>query len=235
MGDPVLELRQVSKLYRTGGHPFVAVRQVDLAVAAGEIVGIGGPSGAGKSTLLRMLAAIEPPDRGEVWLAGEAAWRRVGGGLRRRVPRPGYVMAVFQDPPGSLDPYWPVWRSVTEPLIALGPRLSRHDRRNLARDWLARVGLAQVDPRAMPAQLSVGQCQRVALARALIAQPAAIVADEPTSALDVTSGAGIIRLLREAAMGGTAIVVVSHDQRMLDVLADRVTRLVDGRLTDPRS
>ena len=86
---------------------------------------------------------------------------------------------------------------------------------------------------ALPSQLSGGQCQRVAIVRALAGGPALLVADEPTASLDVTSAAGIMHLLRRTADAGTAIVVVSHDQRVLETLADRILRLEDGQVAKP--
>ncbi|MFD7660054.1 ATP-binding cassette domain-containing protein, partial [Actinosynnema sp. NPDC059797] len=169
---------------------------------------------------LRLLAAVERPDSGEVEFAGRPAWVK----RRRRVPRPGFVMPVFQHPRASLDPRWPIWRTVGEPM----PR--EPDRRGRARDLLDRVGLPGIDLDARPTELSGGQCQRVAIARALAAEPAVVLADEPTSALDVTTAAGVLHLLRAVADGGTAIVLVSHDGAVLDVLADRVLRLVDRSL-----
>jgi ABC-type glutathione transport system ATPase component len=214
-----------------------AIAGADLEVGAGEIVGICGPSGSGKSTLLRMLAAIEAPTTGSVLLGGAPAWRSRARRRVRRPPRPGFVMPVFQDPVASLDPRWPVWRSVTEPLCArVGGRRrpSRGERRAIAAGMLARVGLDHVSPEAHPAELSVGQCQRASILRAMAGEPAAIVADEPTSALDVTSAAGVLHLLRGLADEGTALVVVSHDEAMLAVLADRVLRMRDGRLGSDR-
>ncbi|MGH3853149.1 MAG: ATP-binding cassette domain-containing protein [Pseudonocardiaceae bacterium] len=225
---PVLQLSAVSKRYGT----LTAVSAADLAVAAGEIVGIRGASGSGKSTLLRLLAAIEPPSSGEVRLGGVPAWRRRYGSWRRQVPRPGFVTAVFQDPLTSLDAHWPLWRSITEPLMA-GPRSgrpSRVARQARAAQALAGVGLDHLDLLGPPTELSVGQAQRVAILRAVIAAPAAVVADEPTSALDVTTAAGILALLRTVADAGTALVVVSHDQDMLAVLVDRVLPMTSGRL-----
>jgi peptide/nickel transport system ATP-binding protein len=224
---PVAELCGVHRRY--GASAVIA--GVDLTVGAGEIVGIAGPSGSGKSTLLRLLAALEPPDRGAVLLGAAPAWGGSRRRPRRRVPRPGYVQQVFQDPVGALDARWPLWRTITEPLTVTGP-VRRPRRRQLAEDALARVGLHDVPIDARPAELSVGQSQRVAVLRALAAQPALLLADEPTSALDSVSTAGILDLLRAAAAAGTAIVLVSHDPRVLTATAHRVLRLRDGRL-DP--
>ncbi|WP_158581736.1 ATP-binding cassette domain-containing protein [Actinomadura spongiicola] len=226
MGEPpVIEVVGVSRRYAA----TPALLETDLAVGPGEIVGISGPSGSGKSTLLRLLAAIEPPDTGEVLLGGAPAWIRRYGRRRRRPPRPGYVMPVFQNPFSSLDVRWPIWRSLTEP-VAVTRRVSRAERRTLAGERLEAVGLGGLPLDAMPSELSIGQCQRVAIARALAAAPAAVVADEPTSALDVTTVAGILPLFQRVAADGTALVLVSHDENMLRALCDRVHPMAAGRL-----
>jgi peptide/nickel transport system ATP-binding protein len=211
---PAAELAGVT--LRAGRRRTLA-RNVDLAVRRGEIVGIVGPSGVGKTTLLHTLAGLRPVGAGTVSFGG------------RPTPPRGYVMPIFQDAAGSLDPRWPIWCTVAEPL-ALKSRAAatRHDAmtvRAAASELLARVGLATVDPDSRPGQLSGGQQQRVAIARALAASPALLIADEPLSRLDSTAAAGISTLLRDVADSGTAIVVASHDVTRLASLADRVVRL----------
>lgn len=224
----VVEACGVSKVYGQGVHQILAVEQADLTVQRGEIVGISGASGCGKSTLLRLLATIETPSHGEVWLNGVQV---AAHGRRTGAVRGGFVMPIFQDPQGSLDRRWPVWRSLTEPLTApQRPRLAKSELRRLAREQLAAVGLSHVDPDARPGELSVGQCQRIAIARALIAEPALIVADEPTSALDASVSASILHLLAGIAQRNTALIIVSHDRPLLDALCDRVLTMRDGVL-----
>ncbi len=222
----VAEARGVSKQYGRGTGAVRAVLHADLQIMRGEIVGISGPSGCGKSTLLRLLATIETPSAGQIYLDGKPV-----PPAGRAPIRGGFVMPIFQDPQGSLDRRWPVWRSLTEPLTAPHrPRLSVQARRSLARERLAEVGLAHVDPEARPDELSVGQCQRIAIARALIAEPALIVADEPTSALDASVSSAILHLLAEIAARDTAIVIVSHDRLLLDALCTRVLTMGNGVL-----
>ncbi|SDH03542.1 peptide/nickel transport system ATP-binding protein [Sinosporangium album] len=235
----VLAARGVSRTYALGRRRVRAVDGVDLAVRPGEIIGVYGRSGSGKSSLLRMLAAVDPPDGGEVLLDGRPAWSRRYGTARRQKLRPGYVMPIFQDPFTALDVRWPIWRSITEPLTLSGSsrlfragRPSRAERRAIAAERLRAVGLDGVDIDATPTELSIGQCQRVAVVRALAAEPAVVVADEPTSALDAVSALGVVRLLRECADAGTALVVVSHDERVLRALAGRVFRMAQGRLSE---
>lgn len=217
---PVVSVDEVTRTYATARGDVTAVDRVTLKVQRGEILGISGPSGSGKSTLLRILSGIERPDGGGVRFGGHPAWP-----ARARVasyPRPGYVMAVFQDPFASLDPRWPIWRTLTEPLTVRGRSGRRPDQlRATAERWLEQARLGHVDPMSRPGELSGGQCQRVAILRALIAEPALIVADEPTARQDVITAAAMSEMLTGASEGGTAIVVVSHDRTWLDTIAHR--------------
>lgn len=228
----VVQARQVAKIYDKGAKSVFALVRASLRVKRGEIVGICGPSGCGKSTFLRLLATIELPTTGEVYLGGELATSGASKRIMSRLARRGYVMPIFQDPVGSLDRNWAIWRTITEPLMAphRAGRPSLSQRREIAEAKLRQVGLANVDIRAKPDELSVGQCQRVAIARALTARPALIIADEPTSALDASVSAAILHLLAAAAEEGTAIVMVSHDQLVLNALCHRVLTMSDGVL-----
>jgi len=220
----VLSATGLSLRFGRGGGAVEAVRSASLDVRSGEIVGIFGPSGCGKSSLLRLLSGLLRPTGGRV----------VYGGGRQR-PEPGEIMPVWQDPFASLDSYWPIWRSITEPLMArqCRPWPDRRKRIAEAEAALESVGLAGVPLASRPRHLSGGQCQRVALARALIAGPRILVADEPTSALDVSAAAGVMHLLRAAAARGTGILIVSHDRQMLGSLCDRRVEMSEGRLGDP--
>jgi peptide/nickel transport system ATP-binding protein len=234
MTTPVLEATNLTRTYHAHGGATGGVRSADLTVQPGEIVGINGPSGAGKTTLLRLLSGIERPDAGQLAYGGEEAWAD-GGRRRRRMaryPRPGYVMPVYQDPFASLDPRWPIWRTMTEPLgpVTAG-RLPVTERREIARQSLERAGMANVDETSRPGELSGGQCQRVAILRALAAKPALLLADEPTARQDVITAAAMTELLRAASDDGAAMVVVSHNQHWLAGLAHRVLDLSDGQLS----
>ncbi len=220
--DVLIEAKGVTKMYGRGHGAVQAVANTDFTLRRGEIVGISGPSGCGKSTLLRLLAMIERPSGGAITVADPSG--------RQVTERPkGFAMAIFQDAAGSLDARWPVWRSVAEPLTARG-LTSGKERRRIARERLAEVGLGHIDPEARPGELSVGQCQRVAIARALVAEPAFLAADEPTSALDAPVAASILGLLSAIAAKGTGVVVVSHDQALLAAFCDRVLTMRDGAL-----
>jgi peptide/nickel transport system ATP-binding protein len=239
---PVVVARDLWRVHGRGARARTVLSGTGIEVAPGEIAGIVGSSGSGKSTLLRILAGLERPDRGTI--AWDPAHRR------RRGPAPGSVAAVFQDAAGSLDPNWSIARSVAEPVSlrrrsgdgpAPGadpaarryPFLSaRKAHREAAAEALEAVGLGHLDPALRPARLSGGQCQRVALARAFAARPRLLLADEPTSALDAPAAAGILRLLRDAADSGTAVVLVTHDHDAAAALSTRMLRLSDGILTE---
>ena len=229
MTEPVAALEAAGMRYGHRGE-LVAVDGVDLDVRPGEIVGITGTSGCGKSTLLRALAGIERPTTGTLRYAGEPAWR--GRHRRPAYPRPGYVMAVFQDPFASLDARWPIWRTITEPVAARGG-CDSHQLQGQARALLDSAGMTGVPLDTRPRQLSGGQRQRVAILRAVAAEPALIVADEPTAQQDLITAAGLTELLRVAAAHGTALVVVSHDQPWLESLAHRIVPMKAGRLGAP--
>ncbi len=230
----VLEAKNLSRAYGHGETMTEAVVTANIRLRRGEIVGICGASGCGKSTLLRLLATIETPSGGEVFLGGELAASGESAKLLSKKSRSGFVMPIFQDPLSSLDRRWAIWRTVTEPLTAKhrNEKFSRSERREIARRVLAEVGLNEVDLEAKPSQLSVGQCQRVAIARALLAKPALLVADEPTSALDASVSKTVLRLLARIAAHGTAIVIVSHDETLLASLCHQILRMQKGVLSE---
>ena len=222
---PVVEASDVTVAYGHGAGARQVLDRVSITVHAGEIVGIQGPSGCGKSTLLRLLSGIERPTSGTI---------RLGGEVVRQPRRDGYVMPVNQNTAGALDPRWPIWRTITEPLMARHrrPHPGRADRRQIAADQLRTVGLDGLDINARPGQLSGGQRQRVAFLRALIAEPRLLIADEPTAALDVSVSAGVLHLIAAAADRGVAIVIASHDRPSLQVLCDRVLEFRGTGLAD---
>lgn len=220
---PVLEARDLRVHYGRGRRRKEVLGGVDLTVHRGEIVGLRGPSGCGKSTLLRVLTTVERPSSGELLLSGEPT---------HRPRRDGFIMPISQNSSAALDPRWPIWKSITEPLTAphLGARPSQAERRAIAEQKLASVGLQGLNIDCKPGQLSGGQRQRVTILRALVAQPRLLIADEPTSALDVSVAAGVLNLLAAAADAGAALIVASHDRLALRVLCHRIYELDGGRL-----
>jgi putative ABC transport system ATP-binding protein len=205
-----------------GYGPIVALRGVSLTVSGGEFLAIRGPSGAGKSTLLNLIGTLDWPDSGTISVGGKPVPPpRDAVEFRRRL-----VGFVFQD--HLLLPYLSAQSNVETPLLATG--VARHERVRRARELLAEVGLIE-RARHLPSELSAGERQRVAIARALANAPLLLLADEPTGALDSAAGDRVLDLL--AAMRdrhGMTLIIASHDPAV-PARADRVTTLVDGRLS----
>jgi putative ABC transport system ATP-binding protein len=200
-----------------------ALRGVDLAVAAGEVVAVTGPSGSGKSTLLHCAAGILVPDRGEVVFDGRRIDRLTD--RQRSVLRRECFGFVFQF--GQLVPELPAVENVVLPLLLAGR--SRRAALSAADGWFARLGLDGLQ-RRLPGELSGGQGQRVAIARALVAGPQIVFADEPTGALDSVAADQVMELLVRAARdSATAVVVVTHEPRVA-AFADRGVTVRDGQV-----
>lgn len=217
-----VEAVDLVRRHRQGDVVVPALRGVSLTVAGGELVAVVGPSGSGKSTLLHLLAGVDVPDAGRVVVAGAALHalsEDARAAIRRRT-----IGLVFQA--CNLVPLLTALENVALPLLLDGEPPRRARARALAA--LAAVGLAERAART-PDRLSGGEAQRVAVARALVADPPLVLADEPTGSLDAKSAEGVLTLLRDATAGGTAIVLVTHDPRAA-ARADRVIRLVDGRI-----
>ncbi len=220
-----LRVSHVSKRYGAGATEVVAVRDVSLEVARGEIVLIMGPSGSGKTTLLSMLGALLRPSEGEIALNGQvltALDERQLPEIRRT--RFGFIFQDF-----NLLSALTALENVA--LVAELANVPRAEARRKAEKLLSDLGLGQ-RLHFLPEKLSGGEKQRVAIARALVNDPALILADEPTANLDSRIGHEIMRLLRGIAREqGRSIVIVSHDARIKDI-ADRVLWLEDGQFKD---
>ncbi len=219
----LVEARGVSKAYPTQAGPVSALREVNLAVRAGELVALVGPTGSGKTTLLNLLAGLETPDAGVVVLAGEELGAlNEDGRADRRVRLVGMVFQRF-----NLFPGFTVLENVGLPLRLMPrPPFDAHRR---AQELLAQFGLAELADR-YPAELSQGQRQLVAVARALAGDPPLILADEPTANLDSQAARAILARLRSlAADGKHGVLLATHDVRAASQ-ADRVLSLRDGRI-----
>ncbi len=216
----VLKSRDLTKQVSSPEGLLTIVDAVSLEVAAGESVAVVGPSGAGKSTLLALLAGLDRPTSGKVWLADRDLTQLDEDGLARlRAERVGFVFQSFH-----LIPSLTALENVMLPLELAG----RGDARAGALDTLARVGLK---PRVghYPRQLSGGEQQRVAIARAFVTQPAVLFADEPTGNLDTATGSRIGELLFELnANAQTTLMLVTHDER-LAARCGRVVRMEAGK------
>jgi putative ABC transport system ATP-binding protein len=219
--DIVVEARKLTKQVNSPEGSLTIVREVSLAIEAGESVAILGASGAGKSTLLALLAGLDTPSAGEVWLTGASlAALDEDGRARLRAARVGFVFQAFHLV-GSLT----ALENVMLPLELAG----RADARAAASAMLQRVGLG-ARLQHYPRQLSGGEQQRVALARASVGDPAVLFADEPTGNLDSATGERIAELLFELNGGSrTTLVLVTHD-RAIASRCDRVLWMEAGAL-----
>jgi dipeptide transport system ATP-binding protein len=189
-------------------------------------VAVVGESGCGKSTLGRMVCLIERPTAGTLSLAGTDALS--GGAAARRRLRP-LVQMVFQNPYASLNPRKKVGSILEEPLV-INTRLSAAERRDAARDMMAKVGLRPETYERYPHMFSGGQRQRIAIARALMLRPRILVADEPVSALDVSIRAQVLNLLMDLQDElGLAYLFISHDLGVVRHIAKRIMVMYLGR------
>ncbi|MCR1784944.1 ABC transporter ATP-binding protein [Nocardioides carbamazepini] len=234
---PLLRVRGLSVSYappRKGTHlgTGAALRDAELEVRPGEIVGIVGETGSGKTTLARATVGLVAPAAGTIEFAGDDIGR-LRGRARRAFRRSGQVQLVFQDPLRSLDPDLTVAELVREPLDIAG-LLSRSERQQRVAASLDLVGL---DPEAVghrrPRELSGGQRQRVSLARAIATRPRLLFCDEPVSALDVSNRNLVLNLLDRLRVElDLAVVIIAHDLSSLAGIADRVAVFYRGRIVE---
>lgn len=220
--QPAIRLEQVSRVYQVGEREYHALRAVTLQVQAGEFVAVVGPSGSGKTTLLNLIAGIDRPTTGEVWVGGERVDTLDENALARWRGRTlGIVFQFFQ-----LLPTLTVLENVLLPL-QLRDLWGRVEAQR-ARALLERVGMAD-HANKLPAELSGGEKQRVALARALVNDPPILIADEPTGNLDSATGEQIVGLFESYHRQGKTVILVTHEER-LAAAATRRLHMLDGRV-----
>ena len=220
----MLEMRQVSKIYRTAMVETHALRSLDLHVREGEFVAVTGPSGSGKTTFLNIAGLLETFTEGDYLLDGENV-RGMSDDARSRLRnhKIGFIFQGF-----NLIPDLNLFDNVDVPLRYRG--LASADRKARIEKALTEVGLAS-RMKHYPAELSGGQQQRVAIARALAGEPKLLLADEPTGNLDSQMARGVMELLEQINAAGTTIVMVTHDPE-LAARAQRNVHIVDGVATD---
>ena len=216
----MLQMRTVSKSFRTKTVETTALDDISLDVGVGEFVTVAGPSGSGKTTFLNIVGLLETLDSGTYELDGDDVSKL--SDRQRAVRRNEKIGFVFQS--FNLIPELNVYDNVDVPLRYRG--FNRKERRERIENVLARVGL-ETRMKHFPAQLSGGQQQRVAIARALAGEPSLLLADEPTGNLDSRMAEGVMDLLTELNDQGTTILMVTHDEE-LSQRGHRCIRIRDG-------
>ncbi len=220
---PAIALSGIQRGFGSGRTRIEVLRNATLSLSAGEIVALTGPSGAGKSTLLHIAGLLEPPDAGEVSLAGEAC--SALNDLRRTLLRRSYLGFVYQF--HHLLPEFSALENVVLPQMVAG--VSKGAAREKAHELLASVGLAERATHR-PGQLSGGEQQRVAIARALANGPRVLLADEPTGNLDHHTADSVFDVLLDAVRGaGLAALIATHNSDLARRM-DRAVTIRDGWL-----
>jgi putative ABC transport system ATP-binding protein len=223
--EPIMRISNVTRSFTRGGETITVLRDLNLDVGEGEFLGIMGPSGSGKTTLLNLIAGLDRPNVGEVWIGGSLVSRMTEAQLASwRTRNIGFIFQFYH-----LLPVLSAYENVELPLLLLP--LSAAERRQQVLNALDLVGLSN-RMHHRPGQLSGGQQQRVGIARAIVTDPTLIVADEPTGDLDARSAEEILDLMGELQRGLTkTILLVTHDPRAAD-RAGRVVHLEKGQLVE---
>lgn len=224
---PVIELREVSKLYGFGDATTLALDEVDLTIEQGEFVAIMGPSGCGKSTLMHVIGLLDRPTHGEYLLSGRHVARHSPNQAAKiRRDTIGFIFQSF-----NMIPRMTVLENVALPLVYKGMPLTK--RLKVASNMLERVGMKNREY-FLPSQLSGGQVQCAAIARALVTDPKIIIADEPTGNLDSGGSRLIMELLSEVHRMGNTVLFVTHNPE-LTRYANRVVYMRDGMIVQDES
>jgi putative ABC transport system ATP-binding protein len=218
----LVELRNVSKIYKLGDEEIRALDDVSLDIEGGEFISIIGPSGSGKSTLMHILGCLDSPTKGTIQLDSvmiqNASPRELAAIRNRKI---GFVFQFF-----NLLPKLNVMQNVELPMIYSG--IPGKERRERSMAALEAVGMAN-RAKHRPSQLSGGQQQRAAIARALVNSPRIVFADEPTGNLDSHTGEAILQLFRKLSQEGRTIVLVTHDPEIAAVTPRRI-EIRDGKI-----
>ena len=221
-----IRCRHLTKIYRKGSIEVMPLQELSLDVPKGEFLALMGPSGSGKTTLLNLIAGIDRPSSGELWIGDREISGMTRGQLTRwRATECGYIFQLYH-----LVPILSAYENIELPLL-LRKDLSKAERRRKIDAALDIVGLSDRGDHR-PSELSGGQEQRVAIARALVGDPALLVADEPTGDLDRESADSILSLLQDLTGDhGKTIVMVTHDAKAA-AAASRTLHLEKGQLVE---
>jgi putative ABC transport system ATP-binding protein len=221
----VIELQDVSRIYKIGEVETHALRGVNLTIEEGEFTAIVGPSGSGKTTMLQLMGCLDRPTRGQVHINGKDVSRLNAN--KRADLRKGTIGFVFQF--FALIPGLTAYENVDLPLLLAGAKKAARQER--ANELLEAVGISD-RARHRPDQMSGGEQQRVAIARALATRPVLVLADEPTANLDTENGRQIMEIMQRLnAETGTTFVFATHDPRVIS-FARRVVKLRDGKVAE---
>ncbi len=223
MSDWAVELKDVTRTYRTDGLEVPALRGLDLHIATDEFLAIAGPSGSGKTTLLNIIGGLDRADNGQVRVAGQDFHTLSNSRLARlRLRHIGFVFQAY-----NLIPVLTARENAEFTLLLQG--VSEPQRRERIDQLFTEIGLSGLEDRR-PTQLSGGQQQRVAVARAMATQPALILADEPTANLDSSTAAALLDVMAQLNhTHGTTFIFSTHDPQVME-RARRLIRLRDGRI-----
>lgn len=220
---PLIELKNISKVYKAGKLELPVLVDINLIIANGEMVAVGGPSGSGKTTLMNIIGLLDRPTKGELKIAGEhidlsMSDRKLA---RMRSEKIGFIFQSF-----NLLPRMSARENVL--LASKYCKTKKFNWKQRATEVLEQVGL-QERQKHRPSELSGGEQQRVAIARALMNDPQIILADEPTGNLDSQSGQEIIKILLELNKKGKTVIVVTHNEK-ISQHCSRIVHLLDGKI-----
>lgn len=220
---PLIEVKNVRKIYRMGEEKVVALDDVSLSIEKGEIICLIGASGSGKSTFLNMVAGLEKPTRGEIFIGGVPVHKlneeRVTLFRQKNI---GFIFQSFH-----LLAMLTALENVSLPLVFQG--MEKKKREKMAKDMLEAVGLVGFEKR-LPTRMSGGQQQRVGIARALVARPKIIFADEPTGNLDLATSKEVMGLIvKMVKENNQTLLIVTHDPGIASY-GDRVITIMDGNI-----
>jgi len=230
MHKPLIEICGLTKTFpSTGFDKVLAVDNVSLKINTGESVGLVGESGSGKSTIGLLISKLIPVSSGRIYFEGQDITHLPEKKMRALRSD---IQIVFQDPWGSINPRFPIGRTLSEPLL-LHTALNGAQREQEVKILADRVQLPQSTLERYPHELSGGQLQRVSIARAIASKPRFLIMDEPTSSLDLSVRAGILELLNDIRRDtGLTLLLISHDLDTVELMTERLVVLYLGRVVE---